>query len=247
MAEAGTFYGVGVGPGDPELLTLKAARVLAAVDWIYHPISAKSQDSMARRIVAGLGLPDRKFRGVPLCMARARASDLSAYEGAALEMAGQLECGQSVAWIAAGDPLLYSTFTHVEQALRRRCPRLRVEIVPGVSSIQAAAARVGVPLATLDESVAIVPAAYGLTNLLPLLEQHATVVLLKVHSRFEELRRTLAQRADVGAYFVEKIGTSEQRSTADLEQLDPREPSYFSLVLLRRRPADAPTGPGRNP
>ncbi len=239
-AEAGTFYGVGVGPGDPELITLKTARVLAAVDWIYHPAGAKGKDGFARRIVAGLGLPDDKFRGVSLCMTRDRATDLSTYAAAAAAIGEEVQTGRSVAWITEGDPLLYSTFIHVYDELRARYPLLRTEIVPGISSVQAAAARAEIPLANLDESIAILPATYGLNDLCQLLDDHATVALLKVHSVIDQLRNVLQQRPELRAFYIENAGTAAEWSTEALADLDGRSLPYFSLVLLRRTAANRP-------
>src|SRR5919199_1819078 len=95
----GTFYGVGVGPGDPELITRKAERVLAEVDWIFHPGGARGGTSFVRRIVEPLGLPGQKFRPVPLCMARDRRADREAYGRAAGEITEELRRGKSAAWI----------------------------------------------------------------------------------------------------------------------------------------------------
>src|SRR5262249_22484327 len=159
-----TFYGVGVGPGDPELITRKAERVLAAVDWIFLPSAVRSGRSFVRSIVGPLGLPEAKFRTVPLCMSRDRADDHGSSRRAAAAIVEELSRGKSVAWLTEGDPLFYSTFLHVYAELRRYAD-VRIEIVPGVTSASAAAARAGIPVARLDERVAVVPAAYGLARL----------------------------------------------------------------------------------
>lgn len=232
----GTFYGVGVGPGDPELITRKAARILAEVDWIYFPAGAGSGIShgVARRIVEPLGLAEEKFRKVPLCMDRQRQSAQQGYEETATRIAADLRQGQSVAWLTEGDPLFYSTFLHLHDALRRGFPEVKIEIVPGVSSIHAAAARAGVPICRLDERVAIVPAAYGLEQLPQLLDQFATLFLVKVHSSMELLLDRLADLpGSVQAVYVEKVGTPEERVVTDLRSLRGQELSYFSLVILR--------------
>ena len=235
MHEAvGIFYGVGVGPGDPELITRKAERILRAVDWIFLPEGKRSGKSFVRRIVEPLGLPEAKFRPVPLCMSRDRAEDGEAYAHAASGIIEELRRGKSVAWIAEGDPLFYSTFSHVREALGRY-PEVRVEIVPGVTSASAAAARIGWPVARLDERVAVVPAAYGIRHLPALLDEFATVFLLKVHAAFDELLAVLASlRRPVRAVYLEQIGTPAERVVTDLESLRGHELPYFSLVILRR-------------
>jgi precorrin-2/cobalt-factor-2 C20-methyltransferase len=237
-ANMGRFYGVGVGPGDPELLTRKAERVLAAVDWIFHPAGAGGGAGFARRIVEPLGLPSDKFRPVSLCMSRDRGADRETYRRAAEEIVTELRRGRSAAWITEGDPLFYSTFLHLYAELRR-FPGVSVEIVPGVTSASAAAARVGVPVARLDEKVAVVPAAYGVERLPALLDEFATVFLLKVNAVFGSLLEALADlRRPVRAVYVEQVGTAAERVVADLESLRGQELPYFSLVILRAAPED---------
>src|ERR1019366_10607297 len=140
MNAPGKFYGIGVGPGDPELITRKAARILAEVDWIFLPSTTPSGDGFAYKIVESLHLDPAKFRPVSMCMSRQRATDLDAYARAAEDIFVELRRGKSAAWITEGDPLFYSTFVHVWTALCNRDPGIEIEIVPGITSIQAAAA-----------------------------------------------------------------------------------------------------------
>jgi precorrin-2/cobalt-factor-2 C20-methyltransferase len=229
----GTFYGVGVGPGDPELMTRKAERILRAVDWIFLPSGARSGDSFVRRIVAPLGLPEGKFRPVSLCMSRDRTEDGNAYRHTAAAIVEELRQGKSAAWITEGDPLFYSTFLHLYDELRL-LPDVRIEIVPGITSASAAAARAGLPVAKLDERVAVIPAAYGLQCLPALLEEFATVFLLKVNNVFDQLLAALASlNRPVHAIYLEKVGTPAERLITDLESLRGQELPYFSLVMLR--------------
>ncbi|HZV05293.1 MAG TPA: precorrin-3B C(17)-methyltransferase [Gemmataceae bacterium] len=235
MQRMGTFWGVGVGPGDPELVTLKAARALAEVDWIFCPAESTQGAGFAARIVAPLGLPAAKFRPVPLNMSRQRDTALEAYRSAAKEIVAELRQGRSAAWIAEGDPLFYSTFPYIAEQVRLLCAETRIEVVPGVSAVQAAAARVGLPLARLDEAMAVLPAAYGLERLPKLLDSCATVALLKVHSVFDSLLDRLDELPkDLQTVYLEKVGTSEERTTTDLHSLRGQKLPYFSLVLLRR-------------
>jgi len=230
----GTFYGVGVGPGDPELITRKAERILTTVDWIFLPSGGRSGSSFVRRIVEPLGLPPRKFRPVSLCMSRDRTEDGNAYLRAASEIVEELRQGKSVVWITEGDPLFYSTFLHLYEELCRY-PEVRVEIIPGVTSASAAAARIGFPVARLDDRVAVVPAFYGMQRLPALLDEFATVFLLKVNTIFDQLLAELASvRGPVRAVYLEQVGTPAERVVTDLESLRGKELSYFSLVILRK-------------
>jgi precorrin-2/cobalt-factor-2 C20-methyltransferase len=230
----GICYGVGVGPGDPELITRKAERILRTVDWIFLPSGARSGDSFVRRIVEPLALPEAKFRPVSLCMSRDRTAVGNAYLHAAREIVEELRQGKSAAWITEGDPLFYSTFLHLHAELCHY-PEVRIEIIPGVTSTSAAAARAGLPVARLDERVAVVPAAYGLQRLPALLDEFATVFLLKVHKVVDPLLAELASvQGPIRAVYLEQVGTPAERIVTDLESLRGQELSYFSLVMLRR-------------
>lgn len=231
-----TFYGVGLGPGDPELLTRKAVRVLKEVEAIYFPAEATRTTGFAARMLATLDLPAARLRRVPLAMARDRDADQQTYTHVAAEIAGEVRRGRSVAWATAGDPLFYSTFLPVYAEVRGRFPDVRMEIVPGVSSVHAATARAGVPVAHLDDTVAILPAVYGLERLPELLESFATVVLLKVHSVFDALVDALPGLPHPPeTVYLENIGMPGERVVRDLVSLRGQKLPYFSLVLLRRQ------------
>ena len=232
-AKLGTFYGVGVGPGDPELITLKAARILAAVDWIFYPAETRGGTSFCQRIIAPLDLPAAKCQAVYMGMSRQRAADLRTYESAVDDIVAELRQGKSVAWITQGDPLFYSTFIHLYEQMRRRFPDVPIAIIPGVTSTSAAAAMAGVPVARLEEKVAVIPAAYGLERLPTLLDEFATVFLMKVNSVFDQLLEALRLLPPtVRAVYLEKVGTAEERLVTDLESLRGQKLPYFSLVLL---------------
>jgi precorrin-2/cobalt-factor-2 C20-methyltransferase len=234
MKTSGTFFGVGLGPGDPELLTLKAARVLGEVDWIFLPGSSDGKPSFAGRIIEDLQIPPRKMRAVRFCMSRERDLDITTYARAAVDIVAELQSGHSVAWVTEGDPLFYSTFLHVWLAVRELDSQVAVEIVPGITSPWAAAARAQVPVASLQEKVAVLPAAYGLSKLDGLLAEFSTLFLLKVHSVYDDLLDRLATLPSrPQAYYVEEVGTPRERVVRDLESLRGTKLPYLSLVILK--------------
>jgi precorrin-2/cobalt-factor-2 C20-methyltransferase len=232
----GVLYGLGVGPGDPELITRKAERILRSVDWIFLP-TGRTGASWVRKIIEPLGLPEGKFRPVSLCMSRDRKTDGNAFLRTAENIVAEIRQGKSVAWVTEGDPLFYSTFLHLYAELRRY-PEVPIEIVPGVTSTSATAARVGWPVARLDERVAIVPACYGVPRLAELLAEFATVFLLKVSTVMDQLLDELELlRGQVRAVYVDQVGASGERVVTDLASLRGQELSYFSLVILRKEPS----------
>jgi precorrin-2/cobalt-factor-2 C20-methyltransferase len=229
-----TFYGIGLGPGDPELMTVKAARLLREVERVYHPVSGEGV-GFAAKILAPLALDPSRLRPASFRMSRDRRADRETYARIAADIAADLTAGQSAAWVTEGDPLLYGTFLHLHEEVRRLLPDARIEIVPGVSSLHAATAQLGVAAASLDEKIAVVPAAYGLETLPELLARFETVFLMKVHSSFDRLLDVLAKlETPVRGWYLERIGTPESRVVADLESLRGTRLPYFSLVLLKR-------------
>ncbi len=234
-ATLGTLYGVGIGPGDPELLTQKAVRILGEVDCIFHPYDNPDGTSFSKRIVAPLGLPEAKFKAIRLTMSKERSKDLQTYEIAADTIFTELQNGKSVAWMTQGDPFFYSTFIYLYEQMRQRYPEVPIEVIPGVMSPSAASARAGVPISRLDEKVAVVPATYGLEALPKLIDEFATVFLIKVNRVFDALLEVLASLpTPVRAVYLEKVGTADERVVTDLKQLRGQPLPYFSLVLLRR-------------
>jgi precorrin-2/cobalt-factor-2 C20-methyltransferase len=160
---------------------------------------------------------------------------MQTYDVAADAIFAELRQGKSVAWITQGDPFFYSTFMYVYEQMRRRYPEVSIEVIPGVTSPSAASARAGVPVSRLNDKVAVVPATYGLDSLPALLDEFATVFLMKVNRVFDQLLEVLAALpTPVQAVYLEKVGTAEERMVTDLETLRGQKLPYFSLVLLRR-------------
>lgn len=230
----GTFYGVGVGPGDPELMTRKAVRILTEADAILYPAEAHGGPSFSQRVIAPLGLPEAKCQAVYMGMSRDRTDDLKTYETVVEDIGRGLQQGKSIAWITQGDPLFYSTFIYLYEQVQTQFPEVPIEIVPAVTSPSAAAAMAGIPVARLDEKVAVVPAVYGLDGLASLLDVFSTVFLMKVNRVFDQLLDVLPTLPhSVHAVYVERVGTPEERLVTDLESLRGQKLPYFSLVLLR--------------
>ena len=174
-------------------------------------------------------------------MSRDRTAANEDYRQAAEEIATALDAGQSVAWITEGDPLFYSTFIYVAEELRRLRPHVQQQIIPGITSIQAAAAATDFPLARLSDCVAVVPAAYGLHHLARHIHEFTTIVLIKVNTVFDPLLDELATIGnEIEAVYIEQIGTPQQRIVTELESLRGQNLPYFSLVLLRRKTETLP-------
>ncbi|RMF89455.1 MAG: precorrin-2 C(20)-methyltransferase [Methanobacteriota archaeon] len=230
----GRFYGVGVGPGDPELLTVKALRVLGEVDVICAPRTGDGKEGIALSII-GSALKKGCRVITPLFpMTRDEEVVRAHVQEAVDQVLAELERGRDVAFVTLGDPLFYSTYIYVLEGLGR-VRGLEIETIPGVTSISACLAGLNKPLVGRGESLAILPAAYGLERLERLKEDADVIILLKVSRRFREIVDRLGElglRED--ALFVSGCSTGEFRS-APLEEMAGQEVSYLSMIIIRRR------------
>lgn len=231
-----TVYAVGVGPGDPELLTRKAERVLRQAGVILAPVSNPGEASVALETVREFldeGRQEIIIHQFPMTSDRSRL--IPAWQEAAALIAGRALAGKDVAFITIGDPLLYSTFIYLLRIFRESYPQIAIEIVPGISSINTSAAVACVPLAEADERIAIVPATAGMEKVIEALAAYDTVVLLKVKPLFREileaLRRMGRERCTL---FVERVGSDRQKVLTDFAEISRHTPDYLSLMIVRR-------------
>jgi len=233
----GTLYGIGVGPGDPELLTLKAVRILQQVPVVFVPVTRPGAESLAARI-AGPHLP-ATVEVAPLVFAMRAEGAVMAdrWEQNAATVGARLALGQDAAFLTEGDPSLYSTFQHVAGCLRRQHPEADIQVIPGVSSIQAVAAAAGVALADADERLALLPATYEDKALTSAFRDFDTVVLLKVAGALERvLDRLDALGLTANARCVVRCGQPGERVIADVNTLRGAKLDYFSTMIVRTKP-----------
>jgi precorrin-2/cobalt-factor-2 C20-methyltransferase len=235
----GTLYGVGVGPGAPDLLTFRGQQILRTSPVICLPASAHGE-SYAGTIIDHLLDPGhQEVLLVSFPMQRDPELARSAREEAAAQVLDRLHAGLDVAFATEGDPLLYSTFGHLLEIVRRCSPEIPVEVVPGISSIAAAAASASLPLAAWDERIAIIPATHSLRqtdsgNLRQVLQSFDTIVLLKVSTVFDALLDILEElNLSQHAIFVRRCSTEREEIIYNLARLRKQKLDYFSLVIVR--------------
>ena len=234
-ARFGCLYGVGVGPGDPELVTLKAMRVLQEVPVICVPQAETSRDSYALEIVKSYLDQDKQ----EILRLTFPTDDEEAagevWRGAADSVGERLSNSQDVAFITEGDPMLYSTFSYVLDAVCQNFPEAQVEIIPGVSSVMAAAASAGVPLVTHGQRLAILPAVYGIDDLSEAIANYDTIVLMKVNRTLLQALANLEQLGLAGkGIYVRRASTAREEVVRDLTRLSSEDLDYFSLLIIKR-------------
>lgn len=231
----GCFYGVGVGPGDPELLTLKALRVLQEVPLICTPRSETSQESYALDIVRDyLDEQRQEIIRIPFPIDD-EAGAAAVWRSAADTIGDHLAQGKDVAFITEGDPMLYSTFSYVLDSITSGYPEVTVEIIPGVSSVMAAAASAGVPLVTHGQRLVILPAVYGIDDLSEAIANYDTIILMKVNRTLLQALANLEQLGLAGkGIYVRRASTPREEVVRDLTTLSEEDLDYFSLLIIKR-------------
>jgi len=231
-----TVYAVGVGPGDPELLTRKAERVLRQAAVILAPVSNPGDASVAFEIVREFldeGRQEIIVHQFPMTSDKSRL--IPAWQEAAALIADRIAAGKDVAFITIGDPLLYSTFIYLLRIFRESYPQINVEIIPGISSINTAAAVAGVPLAEAEEKLVIIPATAGISAIGAALAAYDTVVLLKVKPLFADILLLLRQTGrSESMVFVERVGSARQKVMTSISEMAEHTPDYLSLMIIRK-------------
>ncbi|MET8046786.1 precorrin-2 C(20)-methyltransferase [Streptosporangium sp. NPDC005286] len=234
--DLGCLYGVGLGPGDPELVTVKAARLLGAADVIaYH--SARHGRSIARSVALPYLRGDQVEEALIYPVTTETTDHPGGYQGAlddfyadcAVRLAAHLDAGRDVVVLCEGDPLFYGSYMHMHKRLAHRYP---TEVVPGVTSISGAAAVLGRPLVERDETLTVLPGTLPADVLAERLAAADSAAVLKLGRTFEKVRAAFAEAGRLDdAWYVERATTGKQR-IEPLADVDPESVPYFSLALL---------------
>ena len=225
----GIAYGVGVGPGDPELITVKALRLIREAEVIAVP-GRKAEESVAYRIAdaAAGGLEDKELVAVYMPMVNDREVIEEEHQKAASRLEEYLDMGKNAVFLTEGDPSVYSTFGYLRKILEE--DGYTVETVPGVTSFCAAAARLGIPLAEWDEPLHILPAAHRTQT--PI-DQPGTYVLMKTGRHMAEVRELLKDSGrDASA--VENCGMEDEKVYRSADEI-PDAAGYFSLIIAKEK------------
>jgi precorrin-2/cobalt-factor-2 C20-methyltransferase len=232
--EPGRLYGLGVGPGDPELLTLKALRLLRAVPVVAYP-APEHGDSFARAIVAAWIEGHQREIAIRFPM-RPGPPPVEIYDSAAAVLAAEFDDGRDVALLCQGDPLFYGSFINV---FTRLAGQYQIEIIPGVSSLTACAAAAAIPLVSRDDALAVIPATLDEDQIVARIAASDSIAIVKLGHHFSKVCRVLDRLGLLeGAVYIEHATLPTQR-VAPLARINPDLAPYFSMVLLARpRKAD---------
>lgn len=235
MTKLGNFYGIGVGPGAPDLLTVRAANILKSTDVLCVPRSSKENDSVAFKVAGSYISKETEILEISTPMTRDVKVLHQEWENGAKLIADRLHKGQNVAFITIGDAMLFSTYTYILKKLQSLLPEARFESVPGITSFSATAAFLNTALAEGSEKLAIIPAIDDPEDLRVILRDFPNAVLMKVAGKYNEIVDILDDlNLKDKAVFVSNLGYENQFITYDLDSIRNTKRDYLSLILVKR-------------
>jgi precorrin-2/cobalt-factor-2 C20-methyltransferase len=233
--KTGTLYGIGVGPGDPELITLKALKVLQGVPHIFASCSTKNTYSLALSIVR-CHLNGAGIEHLPFPMTKDPQVLASAWEQNARRVLEVLATGSDAAFVTLGDPLTYSTFGYLLKTLKRLAPEVCIVTIPGITSYSAAAALTHIPLTEGEESFYLVSGAMGAARLKEVIDRSDNIVILKTYRYFGEIYQVLEDMDLLDrTTCISRCGLEGETIVENLRDLKGRELPYLSMVIIKKK------------
>ncbi len=225
-----TLYGVGVGPGDPELLTLKAHRLISEAAVVAYPVNGKGE-GFAHSIVGKFLRPDALHLPIHVPMKTERAPAQCAYDAASIEIAGHLSAGRDVVFLCEGDPFFFGSFMYL---FKRMKADHACEVVPGVTSLTACAAELGRPLAARNDVLKVLPAPLDANALTRELETAESAAIIKVGRHFDKVRTVLEELGLTNQAWIVEAATNPEQKVRPLGDVPEGDRPYFSTILIYR-------------
>ena len=230
----GNFYGIGLGPGDPELITLKALHTIQKADCIFVPKSDSKEDSLALEIVKDY-VKGKKVIEQIYPMTKDKETLNTAWLKAAEEIHIEVKNGHDVVYLTLGDPMTFSTYIYLLRHLNTMLPEKAILTIPGITSYNAAASAANYPLLTGNERLAVIPVPKDLAELRPILESFDTVVMMKVAKKLDEVIQLLEDmKLSENALFASYIGQKDAYLTCDIVSLKGSGMGYMSVLIVKR-------------
>lgn len=232
----GTLYGIGVGPGDPELIPLKAVRILQRVDVVFTAASTKNDYSLAVGIAQPHIPESAVIEKLDFSMSKDRQEKEKAWRRNAERIAEVLESGKNAAFLTLGDPLVYSTYGYILRHLQAGWPHLAIFTVPGITSFQAAAASTNQPLVEGEQSLLVMSGVHGGERLACMPNKPENVVFLKAYRNVEGICQALEAAGMIdNSVAVANCSRDNEKIYEDLRVLCQEKPNYWTLIIARNK------------
>ena len=233
MTKLGTFYGIGVGPGDPDLLTVKAIKAIKNVDVIIAPKTEKKDGSVALEIARPYLKADVEIIYQVFPMVKDFAESPEIFISNKEEIIKILQAKKNVAFLTLGDPMFYSTYIYIFKLLSEE--KINIETIPGVPAFLAIASRIGQPIAFGNEILSIIPATADLNKIDEILDKADTSVLMKVYKNFDQIVDTLENHNMAWqAKLVSRCGLPDEKIISDISDHKDDQLNYLSTIITRK-------------
>ena len=230
----GKLYGVGIGPGDPKLLTLKAKEALEKADIIFAPKGSDEGISVARGIIEQVIEGKKTYVELTFPMTKDKAVLKRYWKKAAQRIEGEIKKGKQAAFVTLGDPFIYSTYIYLLKILKQDFPDIDVETIPGISAFNAAASRAGFSLLEGKEKMAVLPVTETLDGIEAALKDFDTVVLMKVGAKLQKVIRLLKQKGLANnAVLISRVGHPNEKVVRNIVSIKNKELGYLSVILVK--------------
>ena len=229
----GTFYGIGVGPGDPELLTVKAIKAIKNVDVLIAPKTEKKDDSIALSIAKPYLKPDVKIIYQVFPMVKDFAESPKNFIDNKNEILSLLRKGKNVAFLTLGDPMFYSTYIYIFRLIENE--DINIETIPGVPSFLAIASYIGKPLVFGNDILTIIPATADINKVNETLDKSDATVMMKVYKNFDNIVETLKDHKMLEqAVLVSRCGLSDEKIISNISDYKNEKLNYLSTIITRK-------------
>ncbi len=234
MNNHGKLFGVGVGPGDPELITVKALRVIKAADIIFTASSTKNTYSLAVDIAGPYISPEVPIVRLPFPMTKDETQTETAWLDNATQIAQALKQGKDAVFLTLGDPTTYSTFGYILKKMTCIMPEARIETIPGITSFHAASARLNRILVEGEQSLLVTSGAYG-GDQIRHLGNVENIAIVKAYKNITDIHQALKETGHSRkSVAITKCGREHEEIIENLDQLEKRDPDYWTLILASK-------------
>ncbi|MBN1930193.1 MAG: precorrin-2 C(20)-methyltransferase [Desulfobacterales bacterium] len=232
----GILYGIGVGPGDPELITIKSAKILNRVDVVFAASSTKNDYSLAVKIAKPYIPETASVRMLAFPMTTDQSEMETAWKDHAMAIVKVLEEGKDAAFLTLGDSMTYSTYSYILRHIKTSAPHITVKTIPGITSYQAAAACLNTPLVEGEESLLIVSGVRGGDRLRQLTGKPENVVFLKAYRNVKDINAAIDEsKVFNNCVGISKCGHPDQEVIEDIKNFNQKAPDYWTLIIAKQK------------
>ncbi|MDP1853906.1 MAG: precorrin-2 C(20)-methyltransferase [Candidatus Omnitrophota bacterium] len=232
----GKLYGIGIGPGDPKLLTLRAKEILDSVKTIFVPKARDGEASCARSILNRVIKKPKKYIELVFPMTKDKQKLNLSWQAAAKKVAQTIAKERDAAFVTIGDPFVYSTYIYLLNAMQAQYPNIESETIPGITSFCAASCASGIPLVKQNEKLAVLPVGRDMAVIEKTLKEFDTVVLMKVGAKLGKVIKLLKKLNLIdNSVLVSRVGHPDERIIKDVSSLKDDKLGYLSVMIIRRQ------------